>query len=202
MELIKIVGPEGNQWFKADDVCKALGYIHTKDALKRHVKRPQDKKQLNELATQFAIKGTFRRDREGQQPYITKHAFELLVSKCKNVAAVPVIPYLIERYKLNMRIVDYTKEQIHINSIVKVFGHERHETQFNIGSYRIDLYFIDKKIAVECDEHGHSGRKQSEEHARQKYIEDVLGCKFIRFNPDSKDFDIFNVLNQIVLAMY
>jgi prophage antirepressor-like protein len=35
---IKIVGTSDQPWFKADDVCKALGYAITKKALFDHVK--------------------------------------------------------------------------------------------------------------------------------------------------------------------
>ena len=31
--------------------------------------------------------------------------------------------------------------------------------QFSIGSYRIDLYFPEHKLAIECDEHDHKDRQ-------------------------------------------
>jgi prophage antirepressor-like protein len=81
---IKIVGTSEKPWFKADDVCKALGYLHTKDAIKTHVKS-RDKSSLNDIMDGSSFGGSFRRDREGQQPYITKRGCEILMSKCKKL---------------------------------------------------------------------------------------------------------------------
>jgi prophage antirepressor-like protein len=70
---IKIVGTSEKPWFKARDVCNALGYTSAKDALHRHVK-PQYKTDYNTIFSGFADAANplFRRDREGQQPYITE----------------------------------------------------------------------------------------------------------------------------------
>src|SRR5579864_8473022 len=66
---IKIVGTSEKPWFKADDVCKALGYARTDKALIDHVKC-QCKSSLNDIIDGSSLNGSFRRDREGQQPYI------------------------------------------------------------------------------------------------------------------------------------
>lgn len=203
--LIKVVKvSEEKSWFKADDVCKALGYRITKDALRRHVQASKDKRSLNDLIRSYDLDlgPDFRRDRGGQQPYVSKEGFELLVSKCKTMVPLHMIQYLIETFKLNVNIVDFSKEQKYIGFILDAFRHERHKTQYRVGSYRIDLYFIDKKIAVECDELGHSDRCPQQEQRRQEYIEGELSCKFIRFNPDAKDFELSNVVNQLIRAMY
>ena len=41
---------------------------------------------------------------------------------------------------------------------MKTFHGEKMKRQFKIGNYRIDLYFPEHKIAVECDEFDHIGR--------------------------------------------
>jgi very-short-patch-repair endonuclease len=68
--------------------------------------------------------------------------------------------------------------------------------QFPIGKYRTDLYFIDYKLAIECDEFNHDDRNIHEEVIREEYIKS-LGNKIIRFNPNQKDFDLSNVLREI-----
>ena len=35
----------------------------------------------------------------------------------------------------------------------------------------------------------------------QKYIEEKLGCKIIRHNPDAEGFNLFKVINQIFLVI-
>ena len=79
---IKIVRTEvGKAWFKADDVCKALGYKVTKDALRRHVKDSKDKQSLNALlvGVEVATLPTFRRNYEGQQPYVSEPGVYALI---------------------------------------------------------------------------------------------------------------------------
>jgi len=68
--------------------------------------------------------------------------------------------------------------------------------QFIIGKYRIDLYFIDFKLAVECDEFNHKDRDIVKEKIREEYILSQ-GNKLIRFDPNEKDFDLSNILSEI-----
>jgi very-short-patch-repair endonuclease len=103
---------------------------------------------------------------------------------------------------LNVNIVQDTKEQEFIGAIRKAFSHLPMEPQFRIGDYRIDLYLTSLKIAVECDERGHSDRDVSKEVARQAYIENQLGCRFLRFNPDAKDFCIYGTINELMRMVY
>lgn len=74
--------------------------------------------------------------------------------------------------------------------------------QYRVNSYLIDLYIPSIKIAIECDEHGHTGYDQIKEEQRQKHIENKLGCTFIRFNPSSPDFDLANLFNTILSKVF
>lgn len=98
--------------------------------------------------------------------------------------------------------VDITKEQITIGQIKKAFQHVRTIQQYAVPPFRIDLYFSDYNIAIECDEEGHRRYAVEQERARQHYIEENLGCTFIRYNPDAGDFNIGEVINQIMLTIY
>jgi very-short-patch-repair endonuclease len=198
---IKIVGTSEKPWFKADDVCKALGYKYTANALNTHVKS-QYKSVLNDLVDGSSLSGSIRRDREGQQPYITKRGCEILISKCKKLRDKNFIKTFAADWDLNVNIVQDTKEQEFIGAIRKAFSHIPMEPQFRIGDYRIDLYLTSLKIAVECDERGHSDRDESKEVARQAYIENQLGCRFLRFNPDAKDFCIYDTINELMRMVY
>ncbi len=68
--------------------------------------------------------------------------------------------------------------------------------QFYIGKYRADLYFIDYKLVVECDEFNHTDRDKIKEKIREEYILS-FGNKIIRYNPNEKDFDLSNILREI-----
>jgi hypothetical protein len=73
--------------------------------------------------------------------------------------------------------------------------------QFNIGKYRADLYFIDYKLVVECDEFNHTDRDEIKEKIREEYILS-LGNKIIRYNPNQKYFDLSNVLREINIILF
>ena len=93
-----------------------------------------------------------------------------------------------------------TKEQQTLSTITDVFKTEKFEDQYKVGNYYIDLYFTEHKIAVECDELGHSDRKPHKERERMDYINEKLeidDSHWIRFNPDEYKFDISKVIGQI-----
>ena len=58
------------------------------------------------------------------------------------------------------------------------------QTQYNVFSYRIELYFHDYKLAIEIDENRHSHRNVEYKIKRQKAIELGLDCKFITMDSD------------------
>ena len=94
------------------------------------------------------------------------------------------------------------KEAGTIHTIQKVFEGISMKQQFSIGSYRIELYLIEHKLAIECDEHDHKDRDINYEVKQQKFIEDQINCKFICYNPDAKYFTIKSVLNKIFKYIY
>jgi very-short-patch-repair endonuclease len=66
--------------------------------------------------------------------------------------------------------------------------------QYPVDRYFIDMYMPKYKIAIECDE---NHRDKEADKNRETDIIRKLDCKFIRFNPHEKDFNIFTVINQI-----
>ena len=73
--------------------------------------------------------------------------------------------------------------------------------QHTIGKYRADLYFIDYKLVIECDENNHIDRDINDERIREEYIMS-LGNKIIRYNPNDLNFDLSNVLNKINAVLF
>ena len=77
------------------------------------------------------------------------------------------------------------------------------ELQTNMSSdMPNDLYFPEHKLAIEFDEHDHKDRDINYEIRRQKFLEDQLKCKYIRYNPNAKDFTIESVLSKIFQYIY
>ena len=72
--------------------------------------------------------------------------------------------------------------------------------QFVVGDYRIDLYFPDERIAIECDEDNHIRYKNDPE--REAFIIQILHCSFLRFNPDEPGFNIGEVIAILIDKIY
>ena len=72
---------------------------------------------------------------------------------------------------------------------------------FMLENTRVDMYLPEYNIAVECDENNHSGYSSKEESKRFSVISAALHCDWIRYDPYSADFDIFRLINQLLIAM-
>lgn len=100
---------------------------------------------------------------------------------------------------------NFIKEREYLNIIKAAFSdytciQQYHVQKDNSKGYFIDLYIYgkDKNVAVEVDENGHSSYDDLFEKERESYIRGVLGCDFIRFNPDDKNFNIGQVIHKIM----
>jgi len=67
--------------------------------------------------------------------------------------------------------------------VSKLFNGYEVMPQFKVLGYRLDWYIPELKLAIEFDEPQHfvGGRLKDECIDRQKEIEKLLGCKFLRF---------------------
>ena len=90
-----------------------------------------------------------------------------------------------------------TKEQSVLTKIIKVLEREKILLQHTVLSYKIDLYFVEHKLAIEVDEKGHRDGDRYEEIEREKTTEKDVGCKLIGINLDEKDFDAYVVIGKI-----
>ena len=90
-----------------------------------------------------------------------------------------------------------TKEQSVLTKIIKVLEREKILLQHTVLSYKIDLYFVEHKLAIEVDEKGHRDGDRYEEIEREKTTEKDVGCKLIGINLDEKDFDVYVVIGKI-----
>lgn len=87
-------------------------------------------------------------------------------------------------------------------NIVSVFRCESICRQFICEKYRIDLYFVDYKIAVECDELQHAvNTNKTNDEMRESTIKRKLNCEFIRFNPFDPKFNVFEIIGKIHFAI-
>ena len=87
-------------------------------------------------------------------------------------------------------------EQDIISALQVVFEGEIILTQHCIKNKRIDAYFSKYKLGIEVNEYNHEGRNSEYKQSRQLLIESH-GITIIRTNPDSADFDMNRLTNQI-----
>lgn len=93
-------------------------------------------------------------------------------------------------------------ESASIDFIWRLFDGKPMVKQFLCRPYRIDLYFPQHRVAVECDETAAHGKSRiSDDAARQRFIEGSLDCVFIRFRPQEKNFCLATVCNSILRAL-
>jgi very-short-patch-repair endonuclease len=94
----------------------------------------------------------------------------------------------------------FVEEDIH-EKLRKALAQYKSTPQFPVLNYRIDLYFPDQKLAVECDEHDHKKYNNKNEEKRTKDITAELGNSWIRYDPYDKDFDIFCLIHTILIEL-
>ena len=68
------------------------------------------------------------------------------------------------------------------------------EEQIELGRKIEELY--ECKVIIECDETHHKYDVKNDKE-RENYIKENIDCTFIRYDPYSKDFNIFKVINKI-----
>jgi very-short-patch-repair endonuclease len=64
------------------------------------------------------------------------------------------------------------------------------------GIYRVDLYFYDFNLIIECDENNHSDRNEEYEKKREEFLLS-LDKTIIRYNPNDKNFDLSFVIREV-----
>ena len=78
------------------------------------------------------------------------------------------------------------------------FEGEIMHTQYCVQNKRLDFYFSEHKLWIEIDECGHVDRDFKYEQRRQLMTEKKkLDWKIIRINPETADFSIYKLINQV-----
>lgn len=92
-------------------------------------------------------------------------------------------------------------EAASIGFLIRAFKHLKSSPQHPVLGYRIDLYFPDHRVAIECDEEGsHGPGRVSEDKIRERKIIDHLSCTFVRFRPERPDFDLADLIQRCTEA--
>ena len=98
---------------------------------------------------------------------------------------------------LGIEVLYTRKQQEYIHILELAFEDLQPIKEFYVHGYRVDLYLATVRIAIECDEYSHGNYCEDDELKREAIIKNALGCSFIRFNPDARNFNIGKVIKRI-----
>ncbi len=224
-ESIKQINPDGIEYWSARNLVPLLGYdkwqnfeVVIQRAMAVCTLTQLDVSEHFSVTNKVASLG-FGAKRKIRDYHLTRYGLHLVLicSDMKKPETLQALAYLtlssldrnIDYYGVAKTVgisipkdIDITKEQKTIGQIRRAFQHLRTIQQYKVAPYYVDLYFPDYRTAVECDEEGHRKYTQEVERKRQNYIEQRLSCAFVRYNPDAPNFNIGDVINQIIVLIY
>jgi very-short-patch-repair endonuclease len=117
-----------------------------------------------------------------------------LLTKCRKPAAIDVCAML--NFDVNTVIYSCVEADT-LKCIIEAFNGEQMIAQHKFGKYMVDLYMPLYNIIIECDESQHMNNVESDVY-RENVIKDLCpDCVFVRYDPTSKQFNIFKVINRI-----
>ena len=168
-----------------------------KDHITRFLKK-HFKESINyTVSSDITLKNNFQGGRNRQYYILSKECIELIKNS----------------FNLKHRYVTKNKELIQTNIVMTLENSTigfisnclknitQVYRQYKVGSYYVDLFIQKINIVIECDEEGHKHRNAIEEHTREEFITNELDCKFIRFNPNDKSFDLSEIINKILILL-
>lgn len=92
----------------------------------------------------------------------------------------------------------FCEEEIHEKVLRAIeFTRQPFVRQFAVAGYRIDIYFPEKRLAIECDENCHKSSGYDNDVERTRIIQSELGNTWIRYDPYDKQFDVFKLISEI-----
>ena len=177
-----LVDSKEHNWFKRAQVRKFLGIARIITSNGKLLKKDKKSRTFSQAEGGCHNVKPTRQGTQDHDIFLSKASVLYVLNKCRKSTNTlkKLADYVGVELHKNKKLF---KEQKPLQNIMDVFKGEEMLTQFSVGGYKIDLYFPRHKLAVEV--------------RRQKYIENKLGCQFIRFNPDARDFNIFEVANRI-----
>ena len=189
---VRIVG--GAAWFRAADVCRRLGYKNCSQAVNKHV-RPGHKLPLSELDA-----GSCSGTDPPNSTYIDLEGVKALLFNTR----LPQADRMVEELGLEQQMRYLPKETELVQFFQELLTQlcVSFEFQKHVAGFRIDLYLPEQKLAIEIDEYGHTGYDAAAECWRTEQVKKILGCTFLRFNPDHPNFRLASCVALLVAALY
>jgi very-short-patch-repair endonuclease len=180
------------------DLDELLYLSRTKDKIVKHL-RKNYRENIHYIIEKNKFKNTSKYGGQNKIGFmLTESAFDLLKNSynLRNKYLVDISDN-VKCINIGMCIENQTIGFIE-NSYTNILNVKR---QYILGKYKTDLYFIDYKLVIECDENNHDDRDAIQEKLREDYIIS-MGNKIIRYNPNTNSFDLSNVLKEINAVLF
>ena len=163
-------------------MASILGYSNPRNAIARHV--DEEDKEVNEIDTTGGKQKMTIINENGLYNLLAKSQTSSVAYKTelKNwlVSLGLIQDELLLTERKEIKFLDKLQEAL------KPFDLEGIK-QYKILNYRIDFYIPKLNIAIEYDENEHKDYSYKQQQGRQKEIENLLGCDFIRINDKQND---------------
>jgi len=182
MENIRYIEDNNEKWYVLKDICDILE-LKRSSSSKRNISEKY--KKILKINTNGGKQNVIVINVEGLKQFI---------QRSRSINKDKLLSYL----NINLEVIYDCKESSHLKIISMSFKSFKQKFQYYIDGYKIDLYFPDYNLAIEVDEFNHKDRDKLYENKREEYIKEKLGCKFIRFDPDEKNFNIGNIISNIL----
>jgi len=194
---VRWFGTFNDPWFIAKDIAEILGYKDTKQSIRKNINTKDRISYKKAIISKIIQDVHLYKTIQPQTILINKQGLICFLQNCRKYNK-DFLKYIKDEYSITTMIIKrLTKEEEYMTCIRETFEGEEIIQQFRANLYNVDLYFPVYKLAVECDEQGHKDRNKEYEVKRESEITNMLKCNFIRFNPDSNNFNIFSVINKI-----
>jgi very-short-patch-repair endonuclease len=165
----------------ANDVAAALGYSDPAKTVSTKVD-----KENKELVKVQSSSGRYQ-----NTTVLNEQGVLQLVSSSRLPNAIDIAK------RMGLQCFHSAKEQDAVRLLELAFSDANPIRQYSVEGYRIDLYLEEIRVAIECDERGHSGYDSGKESTREAQIKKATRCTFVRFNPDSPSFNIGDVILRV-----
>lgn len=180
--------------FSVIDVIRAINGMKSKDASNYFSRLCSD---LKSKTQQLRINGKGRLTPVASREVCTDIATQVLSGARMPVSTKDV------HYE-TLCVPKHLQRRVHvecetIQTIQKVFHRHESVTQKTFGPYRVDLYFPEASLCIECDETQHK-YAQTKDASRQRFIA-ALGMRFFRYRPCEASFDLAEVIDGISKAL-
>lgn len=193
MDSVRCIDRNGEPWFVAGDIAKALNYSNPNEAVRDHCKYVKKVSGID-LYGADTLEGCLRlgiRHNDAVRKYlvINERDLYIFISRSNNISTSRkelIITgfqehgFLIDHHVKSRDEIDF----IEMLSKILIPFDLKIETQFVVGSYYVDGWINGCSLAIEYDENNHSCYDKEIEKQRECYIIKELSCDFIRVSDD------------------